>query len=72
MLRLRLGKALRALPARQREVIALHYLADLREADIAVTLGISLSTVKTHIHRGIAALRRDLGNDLEQEVLDHV
>ena len=49
--------ALRALPERQREVIALRYYLDLSEADIAKTLGISRGAVKSHASRGVAALR---------------
>ena len=49
--------ALRALPDRQREVLALRYYLDLSEADIASTLGISRGAVKTHASRGVAALR---------------
>lgn len=48
--------ALRSLPERQREVLALRYYLDLSEAEIAATLGISPGSVKTHAHRGIAAL----------------
>lgn len=48
--------ALRALPDRQREVLALRYYLDLSEAEIAATLGISTGSVKTHAHRGLAAL----------------
>lgn len=49
--------ALRALPTRQREVLALRYYLDLSEADIADTLRISRGAVKSHSSRGIAALR---------------
>jgi RNA polymerase sigma-70 factor (sigma-E family) len=49
--------ALRELPDRQREVLALRYYADLSEADIAETLGISRGAVKSHASRGVAALR---------------
>jgi RNA polymerase sigma-70 factor (sigma-E family) len=48
--------ALRVLPGRQRECLALRYYLDLSEAEIAATLGISSGSVKTHIHRGLAAL----------------
>jgi RNA polymerase sigma-70 factor (sigma-E family) len=48
--------ALRALPARQREVLSLRYYLDLSEAEIARTLGISAGSVKTHASRGLAAL----------------
>lgn len=49
--------ALRELPARQREVLALRYYLDLSEADIAETLGISRGAVKSHASRGVSALR---------------
>ena len=49
--------ALRTLPDRQREVLALRYYLDLSESDIASTLGISPGAVKTHASRGVAALR---------------
>ena len=50
-------EALRRLPDRQREVLALRYYLDLSEADIATTLGISKGAVKSHASRGAAALR---------------
>ncbi|MFY9931325.1 MAG: SigE family RNA polymerase sigma factor [Streptosporangiaceae bacterium] len=49
--------ALRDLPDRQREAIVLRYYADLSEADIAATMGISRGAVKSHTARGMAALR---------------
>ena len=49
--------ALRTLPRRQREVLALRYYLDLSETEIADTLGISRGSVKTHTSRGSAALR---------------
>jgi len=52
--------ALRALPTRQREVLVLRYYADLSEAQIAETMGISSGAVKSHASRGIAALRKTM------------
>lgn len=52
--------ALRALPARQGEVLVLRYYLDLSEAEIAHTLGISVGSVKTHAHRGLATLAKRL------------
>ena len=52
--------ALRALPVRQRECLALRYYLGLSEAEIAATLGISAGSVKTHTHRGMAALEKTL------------
>jgi RNA polymerase sigma factor (sigma-70 family) len=49
--------ALRRLPARQREALALKFYLDLSEADIAAAMDVSAGSVKTHVHRGLAALR---------------
>jgi len=49
--------ALRELPERQREVLALRYYLDLSEAEIAEALGISRGAVKSHASRGVSALR---------------
>lgn len=58
--------ALTKLPKRQREVLALRYLADLPEADVAEQLRTSVGTVKQHAHRGLARLRAELGLDTEE------
>lgn len=50
-------KAMRALQRRQREVLVLRYFADMTEAQVAETLGISIGSVKAYGSRGIAALR---------------
>jgi RNA polymerase sigma factor (sigma-70 family) len=52
--------ALRRLPRRQQEVLVLRYYADLSEQDIAQTLGLTKGAVKSHAHRGLAALREAL------------
>ena len=56
-------EAMRALPQRQREVLALRYYLDLSEAEIAHTLGISRGAVKSHASRGASALRELLRGD---------
>jgi RNA polymerase sigma-70 factor (sigma-E family) len=58
--------ALRRLPRRQREVLALRYYLDLSEMEIADMLGISRGAVKSHASRGAAALRAVLGTELEE------
>ncbi|WP_434975006.1 SigE family RNA polymerase sigma factor [Streptomyces collinus] len=50
-------KAMKNLQRRQREVLVLRYFADMTEAQVAETLGISLGSVKAYGSRGIAALR---------------
>ena len=52
--------ALRSLSRRQQEVLVLRYYADLSEQESAETLGMSRGAVKSHAHRGIAALREAL------------
>jgi RNA polymerase sigma factor (sigma-70 family) len=49
---------LRHLPRRQRDVLALRYLADLSEAEIASVLDISPGSVKRHASRAVERLRR--------------
>jgi len=52
--------AVRRLPQRQREVLVLRYYADMSEAQIAETMGISPGAVKSHASRAVAALRHTL------------
>lgn len=52
--------ALRTLSRRQQEVLVLRYFGDYSEKDIALTLGLSKGAVKSHSHRGLAALRSAL------------
>jgi RNA polymerase sigma-70 factor (sigma-E family) len=52
--------ALLALPRRQREVLVLRYYADLDVAEIAATLRIGPSTVRSTATRGLDALARAL------------
>ncbi len=59
----RVMAALRTLSRRQQEVLVLRYFADLSEHEIATTLGMSRGAVKSHAHRGLAALRQTLADD---------
>jgi DNA-directed RNA polymerase specialized sigma24 family protein len=59
--------ALRRLPARQREVIALRMLLDLGTATTAQLAGMPSGTVASHLHRGLGALRRELPSLDDQE-----
>ena len=59
--------ALRELPHRQRDCIVLRYYDELGIDDIATTLGISRNSVKTHLSRGLDALERRLGSDVDPD-----
>jgi RNA polymerase sigma-70 factor (sigma-E family) len=50
-------RALRSLPARQREALALTYYGNLSEAQVASAMGVSHGAVERHMARAIAALR---------------
>ena len=65
--RIEVVRVLRSLPRRQREAVALRYLADLPEAAVAAHLGCSVGAVKQHTHRGLAALRREAGRPPHDE-----
>ena len=52
----RVVAAVRALPRRQRECVALRHLLGRSTSDTAEVLGIGEGSVKTHLHRGMAAL----------------
>lgn len=58
--------AVRELPRRQAQVVALHYVYDLRVADIASTLGVTEGTVKTLLHRARATLAERLDREDEE------
>jgi RNA polymerase sigma factor (sigma-70 family) len=48
------------LPQAEREVLVFRYYADLKVDDIAAELGIPAGTVKSHIHRGLARMHKEL------------
>jgi len=52
--------AVRALPERQREVVALRVLLDLSAEQTAGVLDIEVGTVGTHLRRALATLRANL------------
>jgi RNA polymerase sigma-70 factor (ECF subfamily) len=55
-----LEQALHRLPAAQRVPLVLYHFEELGYDEIATQLGVSLSKIKTDIHRGRLALRRRL------------
>ena len=55
--------AVRSLPPRQAQAVALHYWEDLTLNQIADVLDCGPETVKTHLKRGRAALARKIGDE---------
>jgi RNA polymerase sigma-70 factor (ECF subfamily) len=52
--------AIRSLPKRQRQAIALRYLLDLTEADVAEVMGVAVGTASATLAAARAALSRQL------------
>jgi len=57
----KLGQVLQRLPAPQRLAITLRYQEGLEPSEIGAVLDMPLNTVKSHLRRGLAALREWLG-----------
>jgi RNA polymerase sigma-70 factor (ECF subfamily) len=55
-------RAVRALPRRHAQVVALHYIDDRPVAAIAAILGCAEGTVKAHLHQARRSLARTLGH----------
>jgi RNA polymerase sigma-70 factor (sigma-E family) len=58
-----LWSALQQLPYRQRAALVLRFYEDLSETDAARVLGCRRGTVKSLIHRGLEAMRREIGGE---------
>jgi RNA polymerase sigma-70 factor (ECF subfamily) len=62
-----LWAALRRLPKRQAQTLALMYIEDRSPTQVALLLGCSEETVRTHVRRGRPALAHLLGLTVEEE-----
>ncbi len=63
-----LAVALSRLPARQREAVTFRYLAGCSLAETAELMGLATETVRTHLSRGLAALRITLDTDPREDL----
>jgi RNA polymerase sigma-70 factor (ECF subfamily) len=59
----RLRVLVEGLPANARMVVLLRYQEDLDPTEIAEMLDMPISTVKSHLHRSLAALRERLNKE---------
>lgn len=57
----RIHALLQKLPPAQRLAIILRYQEELEPAEIGAALGVPVNTIKSHLRRGLAALREWLG-----------
>jgi RNA polymerase sigma factor (sigma-70 family) len=60
-------EAVRSLPHRQAQVVALFYLEDRPVAEIAEILGVAVGTVKKHLYDGRRTLARVLELGVEED-----
>jgi RNA polymerase sigma-70 factor (ECF subfamily) len=61
-LRRRIARALERLPRGQREAFVLVHLEEQTIVEAAAVLGKAVGTVKSHLHRALASLRRELAD----------
>jgi RNA polymerase sigma-70 factor, ECF subfamily len=59
--RVMLVKALQRIPAKQRQALVLHFIADLSVREVSVEMKASEGTVKSWLSRGRTALKTELG-----------
>jgi RNA polymerase sigma-70 factor (ECF subfamily) len=62
LVRVRIGAAIGALPRGQRDVFVLVHLEGFTVREAAALLGKREGTVKSHLHRALEAMRRQLGD----------
>ena len=62
-------EAVRELPRRQAQCVALRYLEDRSVSEIASVLGIAEPTVRVHLHSARSTLAVRLGDDLNEEAI---
>ncbi len=62
LLRRRIGEALAALSRTQREAFVLVHLEQFTVTETAAIMGKAEGTVKSHLHRALGALRRELAD----------
>ena len=59
------------LPTRQRTAIALHYLSDLSQKDVATAMGIAEGTVSATLNHARQQLAADLAESLGKDEIEY-
>jgi RNA polymerase sigma-70 factor, ECF subfamily len=54
----RVWDSVAALPGKQRSVFLLRFVEEMELPEIATAMGLRVGTVKSHLHRGLAAVRK--------------
>jgi RNA polymerase sigma-70 factor (ECF subfamily) len=52
--------AVDALPDKQRSVFVLRFVEEMELPEIAIAMGLHVGTIKSHLHRGLAAVRKTM------------
>jgi RNA polymerase sigma-70 factor (ECF subfamily) len=63
--------AVQRLPVRQRTAVALHYLSDLSQKDVATAMGIAEGTVSATLHHARQQLAIHLGESVGKNEVEH-
>ncbi len=63
--------AVQRLPVRQRTAVALHYLSDLPQKDVAAVMGITEGTVAATLSAARKRLADTLGTPMGKDVMEH-
>jgi RNA polymerase sigma-70 factor (ECF subfamily) len=59
---LKVWDAVATLPGKQRSVFLLRFVEEMELSEIATAMGLHVGTVKSHLHRALAAVRKGMEN----------
>jgi RNA polymerase sigma-70 factor, ECF subfamily len=59
---LKVWEAVATLPGKQRSVFLLRFVEEMELSEIATAMGLHVGTVKSHLHRALAAVRKGMEN----------
>jgi RNA polymerase sigma-70 factor, ECF subfamily len=71
MTHLEVWDAVQRLPLRQRTAVALHYLSDLPQKDVATAMGVAQGTVAATLHEARRRLAVTLARPIGKDVIEY-